>query len=284
MTRRSIARQMPLLVLTLIIVANRWQKTDPDLWGHIRFGQVMLSSRHIVAYDIYSYTARGAVWRDHEYLSEVVMAAAYNLAGIIGLKLWKFLCLGGSILCIADGLAGTEANCLVQLNALALTAGLLVSYAQFRPQLHTYLLFALMLAVLARDNYRRPGSVWLMVPIMAVWSNLHGGFIIGIISLLIYTLSVAVEDSYAHGSLRRAGSLAAMTAVSAGATLLPPCGFNGWRAVDNGNKPHNISDLYGMAAPEHRDVGGVAAFSRGFSPARSVVGADPLDGSSCARR
>ena len=229
--RRSLLKHAPLLVLSLVILADVWQKTDPDLWGHLRFGQTMLSSGQIVTRDPYSYTAFGSSWRDHEYLSEIIMAAVYNRAGVVGLKLWKLLCIAATILLLVMGLAETNASCVVQLNVLAVAVAALAPHIQFRPQLHTYALFALTLALLAEDNFEGSAPLWLMIPVMALWSNLHGGFIIGLITLVIYAGAVGLLELYNGRGLRRAGRLGAIAVAATAATLLPPCGLNAWRAV-----------------------------------------------------
>ena len=229
--RRSLLWHAPLLVLSLIILADVWQTTDPDLWGHIRFGQTMLSSGQIVSRDPFSYTAFGSSWRDHEYLTEIILAAVYDRAGVVGLKVWKLLCIAATVLFLVLGLAETGASCLVQFNILAVAVTILEPDVQFRPQLHTYALFALTLALLAEDNYRGAAPLWLMVPVMALWSNLHGGFIIGLITLVTYAGAVGPLDWLNGRGLRRAGRLWAIAAAATAATLLPPCGLNAWRAV-----------------------------------------------------
>jgi hypothetical protein len=224
-------KQAPLLVLALIIVADVWQLTDPDLWGHLRFGQMMLSSGRVVSHDPFSYSAFGSLWRDHEYLTEVIMAALYDVAGVIGLKIWKLLCVGATILLLVRGLAETEASSRVQFNVLALAVTVLFPHMQFRPQLHSYALFALMLAVLAEDNYRGSGPLWLMIPVMSLWSNLHGGFIIGLITLATYAGAAGLQDLFKGRGLNRAGRVGVVAAAATAATLLPPSGMNVWRAV-----------------------------------------------------
>jgi hypothetical protein len=230
-THRSLLRHAPLLVLALIILADFRQMTDPDLWGHLRFGQMMLSSGKVVSHDPFSYTAFGSSWRDHEYLTEIIMALVYNAGGVVGLKIWKLACIAATILFLVIGLAETSASCLIQFNTLAVTATILEPDLQFRPQLHTYALFALTLALLARHNYQGFAPLWLMVPVMALWSNLHGGFIIGLITLVTYTGAVALLDLLYGRGLRRGGRLGAITTAAAGATLLPPGGLNSWRAL-----------------------------------------------------
>jgi hypothetical protein len=159
------------------------------------------------------------------------MALVYNAGGVVGLKVWKLFCLAATVLFLVIGLAQTKASCLVQFNALAVATTILEPDAQFRPQLHTYAFFALTLALIARDNYHGPAPLWLIVPVMALWSNLHGGFIIGLITLVTYAGAVGLPDLFYGRGLRRGGRLAVIAAAAVGATLLPPCGPNTWRAL-----------------------------------------------------
>ena len=79
--RISLLRYSPALVLLLIVVADSAQIPDSDLWGHLRFGQAVLASGHVISRDTYSYSAAGGVWRNHEWLSEVAMAAMFDRLG-----------------------------------------------------------------------------------------------------------------------------------------------------------------------------------------------------------
>ena len=54
---------------------------DPDLWGHVRFGQDAPLTGQIVRTDSYSYLTSGQRWINHEWLSEVFYALAYSVAG-----------------------------------------------------------------------------------------------------------------------------------------------------------------------------------------------------------
>ena len=64
---------------------------DPDLWGHIRFGQDILRTGSIIQSDVYSYRSAGQRWINHEWLSEVMFAGIYNFAGPCGLIVAKVL-------------------------------------------------------------------------------------------------------------------------------------------------------------------------------------------------
>jgi hypothetical protein len=229
--RPSLFRHAPLLILALIVLGDIWQTTDPDLWGHIRFGQLMLSSGHVVSHDIYSYSAPGSTWRDHEYLAEITMALVYNRTGLRGLKVWKFLCVAAMVLMMATALAETQARFAIQLNVLAIAVAAISPHMQFRPQLYSYNLLALILLLLARHNYRGQAPLWWIIPGMALWANLHGGFIVGIAVMLAYSAAVAACDVAYGRSLRRGMYLGRIAFAGTLATLFTPYGLGTWRAV-----------------------------------------------------
>src|SRR5580704_13162785 len=221
------------MVLLLIVVADSAQLPDPDLWGHLRFGQAALASGHVIARDTYSYSVAGGLWRNHEWLTEIIMALAYNSLGVIGLKLWKFACVAATMVLLALGLAETGASPTIQMNTLGLVALAMVPQNQFRPQLFSFLLLGATLALLARDNYRGRAALWLVVPLMMLWGNLHGGFIIGIATMAVYTGVIGLQDLRAGRGLGRALRLGLITLAGTLATLVSPYGIDAWLVVLN---------------------------------------------------
>ena len=228
---KSLLRYAPGLVALIIVIADSGQMTDTDLWGHVRFGQAVLAEHHLITRDPYSYTAFGHQWSNHEWLTEVVMAAAYNTLGVIGLKLWKLACVSATILLVGMGMAETGAPPTIQINLLALAAIGLVPQMQFRPQLFTFVLLAAMMTILARHNYRRAAPLWLLIPLMALWANLHGGFIMGIAALTLYAATATIDDLVTDAGLQRGLRLGALTFAVFIATLMTPYGLETWSPV-----------------------------------------------------
>ena len=227
----SLLRYAPGLVVLVIVIADSGQMTDTDLWGHIRFGQAIIAQRHLILQDPYSYTVFGHQWSNHEWLTEVVMAAAYNALGVVGLKLWKFACVAATMLLVAMGLAETGATPTVQLNTFTILAIATMPQMEFRPQLFTFVLLAAMLALLARHNYRRAAPLWLLIPMMALWANLHGGFIMGIAVLVLYAAVTAIDDLVSGAGLQRGLRLGALAIAALMATMVTPYGLETWSPV-----------------------------------------------------
>jgi len=227
----SLARYAPAAVLIAILLADSNRHTDPDLWGHLRFGQAFIAGRHLLQHDTYSYSAAGHRWRDHEWLAEVMMALIYNNGGMIGLKLWKFACTATALLFVADTEASAGAPPAIQLAVLFGAACGLLLQAQLRPQMFSFVLLGALLTLLARDNYHREARLWLAVPLMALWANLHGGFVIGLAALALYSVVALLQDLAAGAGWRRGAKLSCLTAAAAAATLFNPYGAGMWQTV-----------------------------------------------------
>jgi hypothetical protein len=187
---------------------------DPDLWGHLHFGQRIWREAAVPRVDVFSYTAAGAPVVEHEWLTELLLAAVYGAAGSAGLLLLKLAAAALTVLLILDATRSASAvldreGChpLVAAGALVLAFAVLSPGVEFRPQLFTILLLALEMALLARGDRRllepgaRRGVSWELAAIplvLLVWANLHGGFVVGL-GLLWLFAGVIVARAMASG-------------------------------------------------------------------------------------
>ncbi|MGH7915086.1 MAG: hypothetical protein ACREPW_10625, partial [Candidatus Binataceae bacterium] len=160
-----------------------------------------------------------------------VMAAVYNAAGVVGLKLWKFACTAAALLFVTDTEASTGAPPSIQLAVLFAAACGFLLQAQLRPQMFSFVLLGALLALIARDNYRRGARLWLTIPLMALWANLHGGFFVGIATLALYSIVTGLHDLAAGAGWQRGVKLSLLTVAAAAATLINPYGIGMWATV-----------------------------------------------------
>jgi hypothetical protein len=218
--RVSILRYSPALVLFAIVIADARQHSDPDLWGHVLFGRQLLAHGGLPRDNPYSYSAPGFPWLHHEWLSEVLMGALFDKFGTAGLKLLKFACSAGTICFIAAAESETIAPALVQLSILLVAALLLMPVMQFRPQLFDFLFLSATIALLARIRRRGLGMLWVAIPLIAIWSNLHGGFFIGLVAIGVYGLATMLEDLWSGRGFWRGLGILAIAAAATASTLI----------------------------------------------------------------
>src|SRR5947208_3428243 len=98
-----------LALVAAVASVYAFRTADPDLWGHLRYGQFFLSHGHGGA-DPYAYTTAGRQWSTHEYLAQMALAAAYDWAGPAGLIALKCLLGGSVVLCLYAGLRTSTAD------------------------------------------------------------------------------------------------------------------------------------------------------------------------------
>jgi hypothetical protein len=69
--------------------------------------------------------------------------------------------------------------------ALLVPAGLL-AFAGIKAQLFSLALFPLLVALLRVESRRPSRRIWLVVPLVALWSNLHGAVLVGLAVVVVY--------------------------------------------------------------------------------------------------
>ncbi len=224
--RISLLRYSPALVLFAVVIADARQLSDPDLWGHVLWGRELLAHGSLPSANPYSYSAPGYPWLRHEWLSEVLMAAMFDQFGPLGLKLLKFACAAGTICLVATAESETGAPETLQAAILLVLALIVAPTLQFRPQLFDFVCVSAIIALLARHNWRGSAQLWIAIPLVAIWSNLHGGFFVGIVAIGVYGAATLAFDIVAGRGWRRGLGIIAIAAAAAASSLctflIPP--------------------------------------------------------------
>jgi hypothetical protein len=229
----SLLRSAPGLVLFAIVIADVMRGADTDLWGHLHFGNIVLKQHQLFFHAPSSYACPPGPrdWIMVDWLGEALMALVYNAGGVVGMKLAKLGCVAAVMTLLSLGMAETGAALLVQTLTLLAAALALITHMQFRTFLADDVLLAALMAMLARESYGRRAPLWLVVPMLALWTNLHGGFFVGLVAMGLYTAVRGAQDLAEGRGLKPAVRLAALTSAAALATLANPYGMNDWIVI-----------------------------------------------------
>lgn len=215
-------RALMALVWSIIFVVSLQSYTDPDLWGHLRFGLDAIASGSVTKVDPYSYLTQGHPWINHEWLMEVTMGVAWLAGGERGLILLRLIVYTATLAIVLWWLAGVKKLSFIPTVIVWLLVGAaVIAFSNVvRPQLFTFLLFAITLIIIDRAEYGHYHGLWLMPLVVAMWVNLHGGFLAGCGVLGVWTI--------VHLALNRHSWLqvAPPVALSALATLVNPYGWD----------------------------------------------------------
>jgi len=188
------------LFLVLAVMTVRGRFNDPDLWWHLKTGQVIAQTHHIPQVDTFSYTTGHHHTVPHEWLAQLWIYAAYAAHGYTGLMLWECL-MTGAILLAGLYLCTIYSGDIkiAFLGTLSIWAYGSVGYA-VRPQLVGYLLLAFELILLHLGRTRNPRWLLAIPPLFAIWVNCHGSFWLGL-GVLAVTAFVDVTRLRISGSV-----------------------------------------------------------------------------------
>jgi hypothetical protein len=207
-------------VLVVGVASMRLPVLTPDVWWHLATGRAIATSG-LPRTDPFSYTLGDKPWLVHEWLADRVLFGVYSQAGLLGVVWWRglFIALAAAL---AYRLARRHASMIVVLPLMTLAA-----YAWWRnwidrPQVWTFALLPTVLLALEADRLGHRRAAWFLPPLFALWVNVHGGFMLGLMIVLVWQAARVVERG--RGGLRRAGAIAAACALM---TLANPHGWEG---------------------------------------------------------
>jgi len=230
-TRRqwlSLPRFLALSGLLAAMLLARPEVSDPDFWWHLRNGKTLLATNALIHVNPYAFMAVGRHWVMQEWLSESWMAAVAAASGRLGVVIvYELITLA---LFLVIWLRSRE---LGPAHGLTLAVGILLAALAAYPilgprsQMDSYVLTALVLLLVERQLRGGGFAAWLLPPIFLVWSNLHAGFILGLIFLLgimVVEGGLALAGRRTDLDRRRIVQLAWATGCSVAVCLLNPNG------------------------------------------------------------
>lgn len=222
-------------VLAIFLCAYGAQPiSDPDFWWHLSSGEVMLDQGSLLQNDPFNHSGdavislRESVILKGYWLWQGMAALFYRIGGLYGIFAVKMLTLSLLIGLVLWEMRRQEVTpftgkVLIGLGFLIVISG----YQGFlleRPQMFSFVFMTLLLGLLANIRLGRPPSGWLL-PLMTLWSNIHGGFVVGDIVLGLFAAGVVMQ--YRH-DVRRATTLLGWVMAGILASLVNP---NGWNAI-----------------------------------------------------
>lgn len=182
-----------IILLLLLVAANllAWRTIEPDLWGHIQYGEDWLHAGEMPTTATHTYSTPDQPWVNHENLFELAVALGQRTIGGLGLMIFK--CVAGLWLLWTMVRVARQRGVatLAAVVAMIPVAWGLGEFWLARPQLFSFIFCGLMFLAVEcafRDWQSECrvafGWLWLCVPLMTIWTNSHGGFAAGLCILL----------------------------------------------------------------------------------------------------
>jgi len=210
-----ILHNIPIFLLLFIVFLTYANRVDDlDLWWHLKQGQLIYETHTIPQKDNFAYTTEipesiSRMGRDEvattelpsesgsrywstslkrNWLSQLIFYFVYLLTGFTGIGILKSAIFVLSYFVLYLAMLRRGAGRLSSFLVLCLIAVVGVDFNYTRPQLFSFLLFPCVLYTLY--DFRKGGrSVYFLPPLMLIWSNLHGGFILGVLIIFAFTFA-----------------------------------------------------------------------------------------------
>ena len=188
-----------------------------DTFWNLRDGMSILRTGHVPRADAYSFTAAGAPYTDHEWLSQVFLALGHRLAGMPGVELVAAAAVLGALALVYRLTIGPL---LTRFALLAPALSVASCVWVLRPQVFSLLALSALVWLIVRERWR-----WLP-PLFLLWANAHGGVVLGGLALTAATVVALVRWRLRGDAAdaRRMRALAIVVPLSAVATLCTPLG------------------------------------------------------------
>jgi len=213
---------LTVLVILFVVSTGGWQQllADGDTGWHIRNGDWILRNHRVPQSDLFSYSKPGAPWFAWEWLADVVFAWAHARQGLKGVVIVSGLLICSSVLILFRYMLWRGAGIAWALLLSVLVADASQIHYLARPHLFTLVLLPICLWLLDRDRQRPSAAVWILVPIAALWANLHGGFLVLFVSLALW-----IAGAFLRGRVAAVRRPLVLTGACLLATLVNPYGY-----------------------------------------------------------
>jgi hypothetical protein len=214
---------------------------DSDSFWQIKIGQWILDHHALPTTDFYSFTRPGAPWISTSWLSQVLFAFSYaqwDWAGPVVLTAVAVALTAAILVDLLD--AQIEAPRAVLFAMLALLLSL--HHVLARPHILALPVMVAWVGLLMAAADRRSAPSWYWLPLMALWANLHGGFVLGL--ALIGPISLEAVEHAEKG--RRLQLFMRWVLFGIGALIASCCTPYGWGTLVGATNILSLGELLSL--------------------------------------
>lgn len=217
------------LFIALLAMAVR-TPADTDMWWHLATGRYILTTGQIPQTDPFSFTMRGQPWTNVQWLAQVGMYGLYQAGSYTALALAVAALV---LISFAFIYAQMEGGAFLRAFIVVMAATASSVIWSPRPQMLSFALLAATGYILYLFRSRGINRLWLLIPMFALWGNVHGGYALGLM-LLAATIAGEVmnrllpQPGSPGMSCRQIGTLAGIAFLCGLALLASPYGLGTW--------------------------------------------------------
>ncbi|MFC2063663.1 hypothetical protein ACFLXB_01015 [Chloroflexota bacterium] len=207
-------------ILVFIVCVN--QPVDPDMWWHLRNGQLVFTQGEITKVDLFSFTRFGQAWTNAFWLSDLLIYSIFKVGGFAFLV--SFFAFLGSLVYMLIFVI-SPGPFLLRAFLVVIAAISTAPEWTIRPQVISFLLFSsLNFYLLSNPELKWKKFIWLPL-LFLFWANMHGGYIWGFLLLAavivgnLYEIYISKNEDISKVTLKR---FTLIVVISLGFVLINP--------------------------------------------------------------
>lgn len=226
--------------LFFLLVGNTLLQDSDSFW-QIKIGQWILDHRALPTTDFYSFTRTGESWISTSWLAQVLFAvshAQWDWAGPVILTAIGVALTAAIFVYLLDAQIGAPRAVLFAMLALLLS----LHHVLARPHILALPVMVAWVGLLMAAADRRRAPSWYWLPLMALWANLHGGFVLGL--ALIGPISLEAVEHAEKG--QRLQLFLRWVLFGVGALIASCCTPYGWRTLMGATNILSLGELLSL--------------------------------------
>lgn len=173
--------------ILLFIVGQSKLFRDPGSFSHTAIGAYILDTGYLIRGDIFSFTRFGEPWIAQQWLGECIMAIIERLAGFDGLLVLTASLIAFIYSYMALRIERSGVNLVLGTFILMFSLAASSHHFHVRPHIATIFFMVIVYSHLCDIESGRKGisTLWWLIPIFIIWSNIHGGALGGLFTIFI---------------------------------------------------------------------------------------------------
>jgi hypothetical protein len=178
---------LPLIFIFAGMQGARSLLGDGDTGWHLRTGEWIISHGRVPDKDLFSFTKTGGAWFAWEWLWDVIFAWLHQHWGMASVVVGSALVIALTFALVFRLASRKSGNPLIAIVLTFLAVASSSIHFLARPHLVTLLFTVVFCTILERSRENRsPRMLWWLPVLTVLWTNLHGGWFIGIALVGLY--------------------------------------------------------------------------------------------------
>jgi hypothetical protein len=168
---------------------------NPDTLWHLAIGRWIVTHHFVPDIGRFYYSATAGFGYDYSWFSQVLLFCAYRMLGGAGIAVLNAVVAGFIFYFLYRLLERDSTNMLANFAVLCVALVTITGYMSGRPAMFTVAFATLEVFILSgwaasrgqgHGAQSRGGLIWLIPPLVALWTNLHPGFLIAPLLILLF--------------------------------------------------------------------------------------------------